>query len=230
MKKNFKFKRHYKGWIALALAVVLIVAARMYSSDAYLQANEEGQEGELSEGTTDVQRISLVSEDTGGGGVEEENEAPAEDVFNGAEEDGATEDENVSDSDSEESIPETQDETDIEETTGEADPEESEAEAAEVQENVNGDGKDDTEEEVEQSVQVTSSLGKAGVVEEGVQLVLTAHLTGFDDVDYEIQWQQSEDGTNWNDIGGENGVKYTVILTEENEGYLWRAAVSTSEP
>lgn len=224
MKRNFKLKRHYKGWIALALAAAVIVAARMYSSDAYLQANEEGQEGDLSGGeVTEVQEITLVSEDTGGGGTEEETETLTEDASTG------TENETGSGSGSEESIPETQEETDTEETEGETELEETEAEVPEVQEDAAGDVEDGTEEEVERSVKITSSLGSAGTVEEGKRLVLTAHLTGFDDVDYEIQWQQSEDGISWDDIDGANDTQYTVILTEDKDGYLWRASVSVSE-
>ena len=224
MKRNFKLKRHYKGWIALALAAAVIVAARMYSSDAYLQANGDIQEGDLSGGeVTEVQEITLVSEETGGDGSEGGTETLTEDVSTG------TENETGSGTGSEESTPETQVETDTEETEGETDLEETEAEASEVQEEADGDVEDVTEKVVERSVKITSNLGSAGTVEEGRTLVLTAHLTGYDDVDYEIQWQQSEDGVSWDDIDGANGTQYTVILTEDKGGYLWRASVSVAE-
>lgn len=84
-------------------------------------------------------------------------------------------------------------------------------------------------EKVERSVKVVSSLKGVETVEEGTSVTLTAKLTGFDDVDYEIQWQRSEDGTDWEDVDGANDTEYTFDITEETEGYLWRVSVSTSE-
>lgn len=84
-------------------------------------------------------------------------------------------------------------------------------------------------EKVERSVKVVSSLKGVETVEEGTSVTLTAKLTGFDDVEYEIQWQRSEDGKDWEDVDGANDTEYTFDITEETEGYLWRVSVSTSE-
>ena len=229
MKKNLKIKRHFKGWIAFVLAFVLIAAVCVYSSDAYLRANVEDL-GDAEQTTVSEQVISPTSEegdssenDSSGG---EESGDSGEENESGEEGEGSGEDvsEDGEDSfESEESEEEDGTEDNIISTT--------ESEETETEEQI--PQKEETEsagkENVERSVKVTSSLGNSGVVDEGMTLVLTAHLKGFDDVDYEIQWQQSENGTNWDDIDGENGMEYTVILTEENDGYLWRASVSTSE-
>lgn len=211
MKEILKSK---KKWAALFLALVLIVITGIYSSDAFLQANVDDTESPELSVVQEEQEI-IVSDGVGGDTAEEESESPeagSEEAVkeeaaegNGSEEAEAAEEKAVEGSGLEE--------TDAEEAVLEEESEEEDSE----------------EEEVKRNVEIVSNLGNVGTVEEGTQLILTAHLTGFDDVDYEIQWQQSENGTDWNDIAGENGTQYTVILTEANEGYLWRAAVSTPE-
>lgn len=253
MKKNLKIKRHFKGWIAFVLAFVLIAAVCVYSSDAYLRANVEDLR-DAEQTTVSEQVISPTSEEgdssenDSSGGEEsgdsgEENESGEEgegsgdndsgDEWSESEDDGSDESGDGSGEDVSEDGEDSFESEESEEEDGTEDNIISTTESEETETEEQIPQKEETEsagkENVERSVKVTSSLGNSGVVDEGMTLVLTAHLKGFDDVDYEIQWQQSENGTNWDDIDGENGMEYTVILTEENDGYLWRASVSTSE-
>lgn len=57
----------------------------------------------------------------------------------------------------------------------------------------------------------------------------TAHfvssITGYDLVDYSIQWQYSEDDIHWNDIYGATDETMDVVASEENYLYFWRVMV-----
>ena len=56
----------------------------------------------------------------------------------------------------------------------------------------------------------------------GTVIKLTAHLTGFDGVEYSLQWQRSEDLRNWEDIPGATGENFTYELNEDTARYTWR--------
>ena len=57
----------------------------------------------------------------------------------------------------------------------------------------------------------------------------TAHfvssLKGYDKVEHSIQWQYSEDDTNWNDIYGATDETMDIVASEENYLYYWRVMV-----
>lgn len=74
-------------------------------------------------------------------------------------------------------------------------------------------------------VWITSSLDGFETVQSGTEITLTAHLEGFDDISYKLQWQCSLDGENWRDEPGANELTFSFILTEENDDYLWRIIV-----
>jgi len=65
-------------------------------------------------------------------------------------------------------------------------------------------------------------------MELGDTLVMTAKLSGFDGIDYSLNWQVS-DGGEWEDIKGETEEELTVVITEENADCSWRLAVIVSE-
>lgn len=207
MKKNIK---HFKKWLALLLAVVLVGGICVVTRGGSLRATE-GDAPVTEEAASDTPKEEapteiVVSEEVKEESSMDELETQPEDETEAITPEAVTEEK-----------AEGEEEAEKEETVS--------PEAEEVTEEV----KETDKEEVEKRVKITSSLDSTGTVEEGTQLTLTAHLTGFDDVEYEIQWQQSEDGTNWDDIDGENDMEYTVVLTENNEGCLWRALVSTFE-
>lgn len=60
----------------------------------------------------------------------------------------------------------------------------------------------------------------------GDTVVLTALLTGFDDVDYTLQWFQSPDQAHWTAVPDATRPVYRFPITEENAGYAWRVQVT----
>ena len=63
------------------------------------------------------------------------------------------------------------------------------------------------------------------VVELGGDMVLTAILTGFEDLNYTLQWQFSTDNANWANVDGATGSTLRVQMNEENRDYFWRVSV-----
>ena len=62
----------------------------------------------------------------------------------------------------------------------------------------------------------------------------TAHfhatLTGYEGLEYFIQWQVSPDAEQWDDIPGENKEQYDVVINMNNNNYYWRVVVYLEEP
>lgn len=220
MRKIVKSKK----WFAFGLAFLLIAIICINSSDAFLWATGEDETATSEQAESgpaeEVVQMNVESEPVQVPEETEETRTPAEP-------------ENV--------VPEATEEVEevmpeaTEEAKNEMEPEAEEAASPEAEEE---DEKEPEEEiapeeeeaeEVERSVKVVSSLAGVETVEEGTSITLTAELTGFDDVEYEIQWQRSVDGANWEDVDGANGIKYTFDITEETDGYLWRVGVFISE-
>ena len=57
-----------------------------------------------------------------------------------------------------------------------------------------------------------------------------ATLIGYDDLEYSLQWQVSEDNENWDDIPGETELKMDLVATEENMNLFWRVVVNIYGP
>ncbi len=77
-------------------------------------------------------------------------------------------------------------------------------------------------EQHERSVTISSNwpAGKLGHV--GDKITLTAHLTGFTEGSYRLQWQFSRNGTDWTDQPGAEGETFTYELNETTTFYTWR--------
>ena len=56
-------------------------------------------------------------------------------------------------------------------------------------------------------------------------VTLYAVLRGYDNCTFTVQWQQSPNGNDWTDITGENELKYSFTVTEDNYDLFWRLAV-----
>ena len=84
------------------------------------------------------------------------------------------------------------------------------------------------EEHVERSVSIYASY-EGDHVELGDKVALYAVLEGYEGVDYRIQWQDSDDNREWNDISGANGEKYVITVTEENCSEYFRVSVTSEE-
>ena len=70
-----------------------------------------------------------------------------------------------------------------------------------------------------------SISAESDVVELGGDMVLTAILTGFEDLNYTLQWQFSTDNANWANVDGATGSTLRVQMNEENRDYFWRVSV-----
>lgn len=210
-----KKMKHFKRWLALLLAVVLVGGICIFSNSGSLwategvapateEAAETADTAEPTETVSETVEIILSDEDSD---TTEPTEAQPEEGTKAVVPEGGSVESGVT-------------------TEGEKETPKAEA-LSEIEEKAEAETEGAEKEETVKSVKITSNLDNTDPVEEGTELTLTAHLTGFDDVDYKIQWQQSEDGTNWDDVDGENDMEYTVVLTEDNEGYLWRVLIST---
>lgn len=77
------------------------------------------------------------------------------------------------------------------------------------------------------SIVVTTNLGGEKKCRVGQLIILTAHLYGFENDKYTLQWQYSPDkGATAFDIPGADGPEYGYFLDEENYGWLFRVTVS----
>ena len=91
---------------------------------------------------------------------------------------------------------------------------------------------DVTEEEqaIVRTITVSSNLYGQEIIYEGTEVILTATLTGFEDVNYQMQWQYSADGgATILDVEGANDYQYSYPITIENAHYLWRLSVTILE-
>ena len=59
----------------------------------------------------------------------------------------------------------------------------------------------------------------------GDTVTLYAVLKGYENCEFTVQWQQSKDNQNYEDIAGQNGLSYTFEVTEDNYTDCWRLAV-----
>ena len=79
--------------------------------------------------------------------------------------------------------------------------------------------------EIDFSTLSVAISAESDVVELGGDMVLTAVLTGFKDLNYTLQWQFSTDNANWADVDGATGSTLRVQMNEENRDYFWRVSV-----
>lgn len=82
------------------------------------------------------------------------------------------------------------------------------------------------EEEIIRTVSIGSNVAEGDAVYAGTEIVLTARLNGFENLEYTLQWQYTpDDGENVYDVAGANGTQYAFIIDESNAHYLWRVSV-----
>lgn len=79
--------------------------------------------------------------------------------------------------------------------------------------------------EIDFSTLSVAISAESDVVELGGDMVLTAVLTGFEDLNYTLQWQFSADNANWADVDGATGSTLRVQMNEENRDYFWRVSI-----
>lgn len=96
------------------------------------------------------------------------------------------------------------------------------AEEPETGEEIKNGSEEENEEKPRPRIRITSSLEGVESVQPGTPITLTAHLEGFDEISYRLQWQYSLDGENWKDEKGANGTSFSFVLDESNDAYIWR--------
>ena len=79
--------------------------------------------------------------------------------------------------------------------------------------------------EIDFSTLSVAISAESDVVELGGDMVLTTILTGFEDLNYTLQWQFSTDNANWANVDGATGSTLRVQMNEENCDYFWRVSV-----
>lgn len=79
--------------------------------------------------------------------------------------------------------------------------------------------------EIDFSTLSVAISAESDVVELGDDMVLTAILTGFEDLNYTLQWQFSTDNANWANVDGATGSTLRMQMNEENCDYFWRVSV-----
>ena len=109
-----------------------------------------------------------------------------------------------------------------EEAATEAIPEETTSEAATTETTT----EEQTTTAPNRSVRLKTNLDDGTIPYEGMEVVLTVELTGFEDCQYTIKWQRSTDNENWEDIPDATEEEYRFTLTEETNGYYWNAQVT----
>ena len=62
----------------------------------------------------------------------------------------------------------------------------------------------------------------------GEPITLVAVLHGYENSEFTLQWQESEDDLNWFDLEGEDDYRLTVILDRTNNGHFWRIKVNVT--
>ena len=60
----------------------------------------------------------------------------------------------------------------------------------------------------------------------GGKVTFIAVLYGYDNLEYDIQWQQSSNNADWLDVPGSNELRHSEIITRENYKDFWRVQVT----
>ena len=68
-----------------------------------------------------------------------------------------------------------------------------------------------------------------GELTDGTEATMIAVLNGYDNVEYALQWQTSEDNVNWTDVPGATESRCTVVVTQDNYLDYWRVMVTVTD-
>ena len=85
------------------------------------------------------------------------------------------------------------------------------------------------EKEVFRSVSIHNPLAGMQYIAEGTPVTMAVVLTGFEDIEYSVQWSYSADGTTFVEIVGARDLTYTYTVNKQNVGYYWSVEINTLE-
>jgi len=192
----------------------------------------ETEDGELNpEDGTETDRIPEMETDAE---VPEEDEVTEE---TGTEETGAETDTGEAEETAEEETAETEeteaDETEVneEEETEDAETEEAGTEEAEAGEPEEAEDGFMLPEDRTVRFDIEWEGKDAGVgLKLGDTATFVAQLEGYDELEYDLQWQESADNENWNDIEGATDETMEMVVDESNFMLYWRLTVNIHVP
>ena len=123
--------------------------------------------------------------------------------------------------------------TETEETEAAEQAEEAETEETEAEEQAE-DAETEEAEETEETEERKVSFSYFWDDEEpsiGSVVHMKATVTGYDNLDYVLQWQYSEDPDTfgWTNYPGANDETFDLQITEENNNFFWRVSVFLDE-
>ena len=194
-------RKYWKSIAAIVLVVAVVATVALSTIDWRLRATDN--DGNIGSGEVVEQQIEVTQPTTESTPVETQ---PVE-VYNTYEETQVT----------------------VAETTAAETP--SETTTQPVSKETSTEAETTTEEQTttaapNRSVRLRTNLDDGTTPYEGMTVVLTVELEGFEDCQYTIKWQRSTDNINWEDIPGATGEEYRFTLTEETNGYYWNAQVT----
>jgi hypothetical protein len=79
---------------------------------------------------------------------------------------------------------------------------------------------------VPKTITLTSDWPQGEPAYEGTKITMTAELTGFEGLDYTLQWQHSTDLNEWTSEPGANDTNFTYELNETTTHYIWRVVAT----
>ena len=81
------------------------------------------------------------------------------------------------------------------------------------------------------SIILTTNTEGMDVVYVGMTIEIHAELKGFEELEYDVQWQMSPDGgTTVIDIPGANQLTYSYTLNRDNYGFSYRVYINVKDP
>ena len=77
---------------------------------------------------------------------------------------------------------------------------------------------------------ISADVPEGSKVFAGSRITLSAHVYGFENKNYTLQWQYSLDQENWIDVPNGIGETYTYTIDADNARYTWRViAINVSD-
>ncbi len=93
----------------------------------------------------------------------------------------------------------------------------------------NAEDVSEEEKAIFRTVSIHNELDGMPIVVIGMDISLTAELTGFENTEYSVQWYYSLDGTERVEIPGATSLTYTYKVNAQNVHYYWFVTVTVPD-